>query len=91
MKQIYIKVPEALLYSDTLSDRAKIVFIMITREAPYANDNKLAKMLKMSKVTYQKYVRELIAAGWLERKTIRLNGQVMTVEYNIYAYDKEDR
>ena len=91
MKQICIKVPEALLYSDTLSDRAKIVFIMITREAPYANDNKLAKMLKMSKVTYQKYVRELIAAGWLERETIRVNGQVMTVEYNIYAYDKEDR
>lgn len=80
--------PLALINDDTLSDRARFLYIYMSAKPDYWDfylDN-LAKSLHLGKDTIQKYIKELIDEGWLVKGDQQNeNGKFGAVEYVLKA------
>lgn len=80
--------PLALINDDTLTDRARFLYIYMSAKPDYWDfylDN-IAKSLHLGRDTVQKYIKELIDAGWLEKGDQQNNnGKFGAVEYVLKA------
>ena len=88
-KDDMVRVPHALIEDETLSSRAKFIFILIlAMKDDEPNIGKLPKLSGLNYGTVLKYLKELELAGWIERKTIRdERKRIAGVEYVIH-YEK---
>ena len=88
-KDDMVRVPYALIEDETLSSRAKFIFILIlAMKDDEPNIGKLPKLSGLHYCTVLKYLKELEIAGWIERKTIRdERKRIAGVEYVIH-YEK---
>lgn len=65
----YQSIPRELVFDDTLSDRARFVYVFMSCK-PEGWDfflEPMAKEIKYSVDTLRKYISELVASGWLEK------------------------
>lgn len=65
----YQSIPRELVFDDTLSDRARFVYVFMSCK-PEGWDfflEPMAKEIKYSVDTLRKYINELVANGWLEK------------------------
>jgi DNA-binding MarR family transcriptional regulator len=88
-KDDMVKIPIALIEDETLSSRAKFIYILIlAMKDDEPNMGKLPKLSGLNRGTVLKYLKELELAGWIERKTIRdERKRIAGVEYVIH-YEK---
>lgn len=82
-------IPKALINDDTLSDRARFLYCYMSSKPDWWEfylDN-VAKSLHLGRDTVQKYIKELIMAGWIEKgEQQNENGKFGAVEYVIKAF-----
>ena len=85
MSAKYVHVNKSLVLDNSLSDRARMVYVLIAADEsyPYVAIEEIAKTMGINKGTIYKYVNELMVAGWLTRRIIRINGRVMATEYTL--------
>ena len=85
MSAKYVHVNKSLVLDNSLSDRARMVYVLIAADEsyPYVAIEEIAFTMGINKGTLYKYINELIVAGWLTRRIIRNNGRVMATEYTI--------
>lgn len=82
-------IPKALINDDTLSDRARFLYCYMSAKPDWWEfylDN-VAKSLHLGRGTVQKYIKELIDEGWLEKGPQQNeNGKFGAVEYVLKAF-----
>lgn len=82
-------IPKALINDDTLSDRARFLYCYMSAKPDWWEfylDN-VAKSLHLGRDTVQKYIKELIMAGWIEKgEQQNENGKFGAVEYVLKAF-----
>lgn len=82
-------IPKALINDDTLSDRARFLYCYMSAKPDWWEfylDN-VAKSLHLGRDTVQKYIKELIDEGWLEKGPQQNeNGKFGAVEYVLKAF-----
>lgn len=84
----YQNVPRELVFDNTLSDRARFVYIFMACKPDGWKFflEPMAKEIGYSKDTLRKYINELVDNGWLLRgEQINENGQFGAVDYTIKA------
>lgn len=82
-------IPKALINDDTLSDRARFLYCYMSAKPDYWDFylDEIAKSLHLGRDTIQKYIKELISAGWIEKgEQQNENGKFGAVEYVLKAF-----
>jgi len=89
LKRDFTALPNALVQDDTLSDRARFLFVyMATKPASWEFYQKpLCKGLGWSADTLRKYMSELIAAGWITCQGQKAeDGKFQANQYTLHSY-----
>lgn len=82
-------IPKALINDDTLSDRARFLYCYMSAKPDYWDFylDEIAKSLHLGRDTIQKYIKELISAGWIKKgEQQNENGKFGAVEYVLKAF-----
>lgn len=85
MSAKYVHVNKSLVLDNSLSDRARMVYVLIAADEsyPYIAIEEIAKIMGIYKGTIYKYVNELVVSGWLTRRIIRNNGRILATVYEL--------
>jgi predicted transcriptional regulator len=62
-----------------------MVYVLIAADESYPHIaiEEIAKTMGINKGTIYKYINELMVAGWLTRRIIRIKGRVFDTEYTL--------
>ena len=90
----FTALPNALIQDDTLSDRARFLFVyMATKPSDWQFFQKpLCKGLAWSADTLRKYMAELIDAGWVSFQGQRLDkGKFTANQYTLHSFPTQEK